>query len=114
MKPRPSRIALSSAHGLLIIDWEDGRQCKLSLPKLRAACPCAECRGVDTDSDVAQESHLNSLEVPLYSTQAIQLDDLERVGNYALRLVWKDGHQYGIYAWDYLSELCASSVQSVG
>jgi DUF971 family protein len=111
MKPRPSRIALSGVRGILLIDWEDGRSCELTLAKLRAACPCAECRGAGGKTAVAQENHSGLLEIPIYSTQETELDHMDRVGNYAVRLVWKDGHQYGIYSWDYLSTLCSSSME---
>jgi DUF971 family protein len=46
------------------------------------------------------------LEVPLQQGQSAELERVETVGNYALQPVWKDGHSYGIYSWDYLRELC--------
>jgi DUF971 family protein len=46
------------------------------------------------------------LRIPLQSSEAFELAELEVVGNYALQLRWKDGHSYGIYTWRYLRELC--------
>ncbi len=49
------------------------------------------------------------LEIPLAPTGSTELDRMEGVGNYALQLVWKDGHRYGIYTWEYLRELSPSA-----
>jgi DUF971 family protein len=46
------------------------------------------------------------LEVPLRQGQSAELERMETVGNYALQPVWKDGHNYGIYSWEYLREMC--------
>lgn len=51
------------------------------------------------------------LEIPLVPTGSIELEKLEGVGNYALQLVWKDGHSYGIYTWGYLRQLCPCGEQ---
>jgi DUF971 family protein len=81
VRSRPSKISASRSTGLLIIEWEDGHHSEYPLAGLRTACPCAECRG-------------------------IELESMQGVGNYALQLVWKDGHAYGIYTWQYLRQLC--------
>ncbi|MDH3844956.1 MAG: DUF971 domain-containing protein, partial [Myxococcales bacterium] len=39
----------------------------------------------------------------------LDLEDIQQVGNYAVRLVWGDGHQTGIYSYRFLRELCACS-----
>ncbi len=46
------------------------------------------------------------LEIPVMDSRATELVDAELVGNYALQLLWKDGHKYGIYRWEYLRQLC--------
>ena len=51
------------------------------------------------------------LEIPLAPTGSIELNSMEGVGNYALQLVWKDGHAYGIYTWEYLRQLCPCGEQ---
>jgi DUF971 family protein len=43
------------------------------------------------------------------SPEPIELTDIQPVGNYALRLVWRDGHQTGIYSHRFLPSLCACS-----
>jgi DUF971 family protein len=46
------------------------------------------------------------LDLPLVGQQSDGLVDLKIVGNYALQLTWADGHNSGIYSWEYLRELC--------
>ncbi len=45
------------------------------------------------------------LEIPLVSMEATRLESVEVIGNYALQLVWGDGHKFGIYTWEYLRQL---------
>jgi DUF971 family protein len=46
------------------------------------------------------------LELPLVGHQSEDLVDMKVVGNYALQLNWSDGHNSGIYSWQFLRELC--------
>lgn len=46
------------------------------------------------------------LMLPLSPVQSGELESLEVVGNYALQLIWADGHSYGIYSWELLRQLC--------
>jgi DUF971 family protein len=101
---RPKQIAISRQRSLLIIDWADGHHSEYPLPGLRSACPCAECRG--GHENMGQEGSPDMLEIPLVSTSATELVSAAAVGNYALQLTWGDGHDYGIYTWDYLRALC--------
>ncbi len=104
MTPRPSKISASRSKGTLIIEWEDGHHSEYPLAGLRAACPCAECRG--GHEGMGKGGSPDMLEIPLVPTGSIELESMEGVGNYALQLVWKDGHSYGIYTWEYLRQLC--------
>src|SRR5262245_32091435 len=73
----------------LRIRWSDGREGNIPLPKLRRACPCATCRAM------REEEARNPLRV-LGSApdvvQAARVASAELVGNYALRITWRDGH----------------------
>ncbi len=111
MTPRPKRIAASRSRRLVIIDWDDGRQCEYPLAGLRAACPCAECRGGHENMGLPGSPEM--LNAPPPAGSSTELQSLEPVGNYALQLVWKDGHSYGIYSWDYLRELCPAVTTGV-
>jgi DUF971 family protein len=48
----------------------------------------------------------HELELPMHSSDPTTLAGIEKMGNYAIQLIWQDGHQYGIYTWDYLLGLC--------
>lgn len=104
MTPKPKNIAVSRGRGLLLIDWEDGAHCEYPLAGLRAACPCAECRG--GHEGMGGPGTPEMLLQPLASGRSAELVDLEMVGSYALQPAWKDGHSYGIYTWEYLRQLC--------
>lgn len=101
MTLKPKAIRASRSKGVLEIDWEDGHPSRYPLRGLRAACPCAECRGGH-----AGMGKPDMLELPMVETRSAELASMEMVGNYALQLVWKDGHSHGIYTWDLLRGLC--------
>jgi DUF971 family protein len=44
--------------------------------------------------------------IPLMDARATQLQDVQLMGNYAINLVWMDGHKHGIYNWAYLRAIC--------
>jgi DUF971 family protein len=77
------------------IDWADGHKGLYPHEVLRGFCPCAGCQG-------------HSGEVRFIGSTDTQreLDDIERVGGYALALKWFDGHSTGIYSFKYLRTLC--------
>ena len=84
----------------LAIKWEDGTESFVSLEKLRRACPCAGCKG---EMDIMGNLYKNP-EKPL-SPSAFQLKRLDRVGTYAIKPVWADGHESGLFSFDYLKRL---------
>ncbi len=46
------------------------------------------------------------LELPMVESRSSELVSMEMVGNYAVQLVWKDGHSHGIYTWELLRQMC--------
>ncbi len=82
------------------IKWDDGSESFIPLEKLRRGCPCAGCRG---EVDVMGHVYKNA-EKPL-SAQAFQLVRINRVGGYAAQMVWGDGHDTGLYSFEYLKRL---------
>lgn len=101
---KPKKIQAKKGEGILFIEWEDGQRCEYPLSGLRAACPCAECRG--GHENMGGPGSPDMLEIPVIDARATRLIDAEIVGNYALQLNWQDGHSSGIYRWDYLRQLC--------
>ncbi len=77
------------------IDWGDGHKGIYPHRILRGYCPCAGCQG-----------HSGTIRfVPPEETE-LELEDIEPVGSYALRLQWFDGHGSGLYSYVYLRALC--------
>jgi DUF971 family protein len=84
----------------LLIDWNDGHHGVYTWQHLRAQCPCAGCReerAKPTDPfRILKPSEL----VPLAPV------GMPRVGRYAYKIVWSDGHDAGIYTLEHLRSLC--------
>jgi DUF971 family protein len=82
MTPRPVNIAASRSRGMLLIDWDDSHHSAYPLAGLRAACPCAECRG--GHENMGRPVSPDMLQRPLSPSQSRELESLEIVGSYAL------------------------------
>ena len=78
------------------IDFADGHVGVYPHAVLRGYCPCAGCQG--------HQGTVRFIE-PVGDRQT-ELERIEPVGNYALNLVWFDGHSTGIYSYAYLRSLC--------
>lgn len=87
----------------LAIKWEDGTEEFIPLEKLRRACPCAGCKG---EVDIMGNLHKNP-DLPL-TEKSFQMSGFVRVGGYAIQPVWADGHNTGIYSFDYLRRVAAA------
>ncbi len=88
----------------LAIRWEDGVESFIPLEQLRRACPCAGCHG---EMDILGNVYKNP-DQKLTAT-AFQLQRFVPVGGYAIQLFWADGHNSGLYAFDYLRRLAAAA-----
>jgi DUF971 family protein len=84
----------------LEITWSDGRRSVYPIRLLRARCPCATCRQL---RETMQKNRLAVL--PPGAGGPVVAETAEMVGNYALRIIWSDGHDAGIYSYDYLRDL---------
>jgi len=87
----------------LALKWPDGSEAFIPLEKLRRACPCAGCQG---EVDVLGQRHQNPAAPP--TAKSFELIRLSRVGGYGLQPAWADGHEAGIYSFDYLRQLAAA------
>ncbi len=88
----------------LAIKWDDGSESYIKLERLRRACPCAGCKG---EMDVMGNLYKNP-DKPL-ALPAFQLVRIVSVGGYAVQPVWADGHNTGIYSFDYLRRVADSA-----
>ncbi len=97
MSEAPEPVELRAPRGARVmeIEWSDGVTSSYRHVVLRGFCPCAHCQGhqgpVVFFDPGEQASH--------------ELDLVEPVGNYAVRLGWSDGHSTGIYTFRFLREL---------
>lgn len=98
----PVEIELDRAKELRI-RWADGRLCVYPLPTLRRSCPCATCR---TERDEQAHEVFPIVRTPDAQLDMVVAEKAELVGNYALRIEWKDGHSTGIYDYELLRSLC--------
>ena len=87
------------------LKFNDGSDFIVSSVVLRNNCPCAACKG--------EEVLLHKYE-PVKNQigeNGFRLENVQTVGNYAILLSWKDGHNTGIYTWDYLKEICSKETR---
>lgn len=83
----------------LRITWGDGRVCNYDSAALRRVCPCAQCVNEWTGQRTLK---------PEAVSDEVEMNDLSIVGRYALNFRWSDGHETGIYSFQYLRDLCES------
>jgi DUF971 family protein len=92
--PIPTEIKLHQRSRLMEISFDDGLRFELSYEFLRVYSPSAEVRGHGIGQEVLQQGK-----------QDVDIQRVEPVGNYAIRPVFSDGHDSGLYSWDYLYEI---------
>ena len=94
--PLPTEIKLHQASRVLELVFADGRTFRLPYEFLRVHSPSAEVRGHGPGQEILQ-----------IGKRDVTIKDVEPVGHYALRPTFSDGHDTGIYSWDYLYDLGA-------
>jgi len=101
-KIRPTNITADRNDRTLIIEWNDGKECRYPFAGLRAVCPCAECQGGHNNmGKPADKLLLRTADDP-----ELNMEKIEAVGTYAVTILWSDGHWQGIYTWQYLYDAC--------
>lgn len=100
----PEHIAISKSRGIEI-DWKDGHKSSYDVVYLRDHCPCASCTG---SHGTTPRPKTASNPFPMY-TPKIKMESVEPVGNYAIRILWNDGHSTGIYSFDHFRKICKCS-----
>jgi len=92
--PQPTEIKLHQASRVLEIAFANGRHFRLPYEFLRVHSPSAEVRGHGPGQETLQ-----------VGKRDVTIRTVEPVGHYALRPAFSDGHDTGIYSWEYLYEL---------
>lgn len=112
----PAKVRVHKTEGTGVeIDWLDGHRSAWTFAFLRDACPCATCHEEREKSGrppgVPKPKPASLL--PLYEAPARPVEATP-VGKYALRFKWNDGHESGIYSWEYLRRICQCPLCSSG
>ena len=81
---------------MLALEWDDGQKSTYSLRVLRGSCRCASCVDEVTGARLVFPEHI---------PENIRALEARAVGRYALQFVWSDGHESGIYTFEYLRQL---------
>ncbi len=92
--PWPVELRVFKEDGRLEIDFSDGHACALTAEYLRVESPSAEVQG-----------HGPSQKKIVSGRRHVKIAAVEAVGHYAIRIVFDDKHDSGIYSWAYLREL---------
>jgi DUF971 family protein len=93
-EPWPTELRLDKERRVLTVTFEDGTSFALPAELLRVLSPSAEVQGHSPDQRVT-----------VAGKKSVGIVRIEPVGNYAVRIVFDDGHDTGLYAWAYLHEL---------
>lgn len=92
----PAEIRLRRKSRMLTVRFDDGTEYDLPFEYLRVYSPSAEVQGHGPGQEVLQ-----------FAKENVQVRAVEPIGHYAVRLVFDDGHDSGLYTWKYLHELGA-------
>ena len=98
--PSPESITLHGASRVLEVGFSDGSVYRLPFELLRVYSPSAEVQGHGPGQEVLQTGKRD-----------VTIVELEPIGNYAVKPVFSDGHDSGIYSWDYLYYLGSQQAQ---
>jgi DUF971 family protein len=93
-EPVPTQLRLRQTSRLLEVSFSDGSRYELPFEYLRVHSPSAEVKG-----------HGPGQEVLVLGKENVGIRAIEPVGQYAVKLVFDDGHDTGLYTWKYLDEL---------
>lgn len=94
--PTPESITVHGQSRVLEVGFSDGARFRIPFELMRICSPSAEVQGHGPGQEVLQTGK-----------REVELVHLEPVGNYAVKPVFSDGHESGIYSWDLLYELGA-------
>ena len=93
-EPWPTELRLDKEKRILTVSYDDGQSFALPAELLRVLSPSAEVQGHSPDQRITVPGKKN-----------VGIARIEPVGNYAVRIVFTDGHDTGLYVWEYLREL---------
>ena len=98
--PTPVALTVHSQSRLLEVAFSDGAQFRIPFELMRIYSPSAEVQGHGPGQEVLQTGK-----------REVNVVELEPIGNYAVKPVFSDGHESGLFTWDYLYHLGADQSQ---
>ena len=104
----PAKVRVHKTEGTgMEIDWKDGHRSEWNFAWLRNACPCATCHEEREHSGrkPGEAKPKPQTLLPMYEAP-IRPQEVTAAGKYALTFKWTDGHEAGIYSWEYLRRVC--------
>ena len=104
----PAKVKVQKSEGRgVTIAWKDRHESHWGFAWLRHACPCATCNEerTQTGRPLGQAPPRPGGPLVLYEAPPRPVE-VTPVGKYALRFKWNDGHESGIYSWEYLRRVC--------
>lgn len=96
---KPVKLKIDKEY--LKIIWSDRREDEISLRILRDECPCAGCKG----ETILWKKFEPLEEHDKDADGRYNIAAMTTIGGYAVQVAWKDGHDTGIYSWEYLRNL---------
>jgi DUF971 family protein len=90
----PIRIVVSKSKSKLTASFDSGEEYEFPAEYLRVFSPSAEVRG-----------HGRGQELLQYGKRDVGITSINQAGNYAIQIIFSDGHDSGIFSWDYLRDL---------
>lgn len=104
--PKKVRVMKTEGTGVAI-EWKDGHTSEWSFAWLRNACPCATCHEEREQSGRKPGEAKPKPQTLLVMYEApVRPIEVTQVGKYAVKFKWTDGHESGIYSWEYLRRVC--------
>ena len=91
----PTNVVMHQQSKVLELSYENGNSYRLPFEFLRVLSPSAEVRGHGPGQETLQTGKRD-----------VGINELEPVGHYAIRPMFSDGHDSGLFSWDYLNFLC--------
>ena len=104
----PAKVRVHKTEGTGVeIDWKDGHKSAWNFTWLRNACPCATCHEEREHSGrkPGEAKPKPQTLLPMYEAPMRPVE-VTPAGKYAVKFKWTDGHESGIYSWEYLRRVC--------
>jgi DUF971 family protein len=102
-KPTDVKVYVTTGEGVQIT-WSDGHTSRYPFPYLRDLCPCALCND-EREKKAHSAAPAPSALLPMFKPR-VTAKSANVVGNYAIQIMFSDGHTTGIYSYEHLREIC--------